>query len=289
MHNVTSYLATVYTTLLDMKNLVLILLLIVVNVSLLRGQIQGFVYDKSTELPLAYVNIGILGKTAGIISDKDGSYQLEVTEDIMNDTIIFSIIGFYPTKMKVMDLINNNNVFLLKKTYELEEIVVTPSKTKEKILGNNRKGMIATSGRTDSKGIEVGTILNVKNKAFLKTLILNMPIRDQYLRKEKSDSIIYRLNIYKVIDDENFENEQTSPIYIKCVKRGEKIEIDLSSYNLIVKGKTLISIEFIEDGYQDIYFRGNFIGEKSYVRTANHVKWEKLSIALSMAVKADIF
>ena len=262
----------------------------------LQGQMcQGFIFDTNSQ-PLAYVNVGLLGKIQGTTSDSTGFFQLQTTEDNHNDTIVFSMIGFEPKIMKVSELLKNenNNIVLTEKIYGLKEVVVYPSKTKEKILGN-RHGRVASGGNKFEKGMELGVIINTKNRAYLKSLLLNISVRDngkQYMKGERSDSVFYRLNIYKVTSDNEFVNEQSFPVYIRFLAKNsfDIVEIDLSHYNLVVEGKTLVAIEYISDDSRLMHFRSNLIGgTSSYIRPTSQANLIKIPYSLSIAVKTLLY
>ena len=56
-----------------------IFLFLVSSNMLLYGQtISGTVFEMNTEIPVEYVNIGILGKNNGTVSDQNGRYTLQI-------------------------------------------------------------------------------------------------------------------------------------------------------------------------------------------------------------------
>ena len=78
-----------------------VFLLIVFN-SLVFGQplfaqsdLIGQVLDAATKEPLPYVNIGLINKNIGTVSDDYGYFELGVNAQLnAQDTLLFSMIGF---------------------------------------------------------------------------------------------------------------------------------------------------------------------------------------------------
>jgi len=58
----------------------------------LHGQktIAGSVIKQENNTPIAYVNIGIVGKNIGTVSDKDGKFNLLIEAQYMYDSLLFS-------------------------------------------------------------------------------------------------------------------------------------------------------------------------------------------------------
>jgi hypothetical protein len=92
-----------------------------------QKQIHGQVVDNIGS-PLSGVNILIKNTNKGIISDKDGKYNLAVDE---KDTLVFSFVGF---KRKMLISREVNPIIAMKEDTELlEEVVVVGYATKAKI------------------------------------------------------------------------------------------------------------------------------------------------------------
>ena len=106
----------------------IIFFLISSNMVLLGQTISGTVFEINSDLPIEYVNIGIVGKNVGTVSDPNGRYTLLINPENHNDTLRFSYIGYRSYSVKVSDFIdmNNGNVSLEKKKYELAELVIRP-------------------------------------------------------------------------------------------------------------------------------------------------------------------
>ncbi|WP_010180658.1 SusC/RagA family TonB-linked outer membrane protein [Aquimarina agarilytica] len=109
------------------------LLLLIFQISLAQNQmVSGVVYD-NFGIPLPGVNVFIENKAAGTVTDFDGKFVIETAVD---DTLIFSYIGFLTQKI----LVANNSIIdvkLLEDSESLEEVVVVAfgKQKKEEITG----------------------------------------------------------------------------------------------------------------------------------------------------------
>jgi len=56
--------------------------------------VVGTVKDSETKKPIPYVNIGIVKKNIGTVSDSEGKFDLKFPMTLENDTIKLSSIGY---------------------------------------------------------------------------------------------------------------------------------------------------------------------------------------------------
>ncbi|WPP50070.1 SusC/RagA family TonB-linked outer membrane protein [Catalinimonas niigatensis] len=85
--------------------------------------ISGRVTDASSQDGLAGVNVVVEGTTTGTITDLDGNYRLQLSQQ--NPTLVFSFIGYLSKKISVTDGQTTVNVNLEEDVTNLEEVVVT--------------------------------------------------------------------------------------------------------------------------------------------------------------------
>lgn len=264
----------------------LLIALIFLNVSTFGQKYSGFVFNSKDKKPIEYVNIGVIGKNIGTTSDENGNYNLTIDSKFDNDTLKFSCIGYELFSIKVSDYksLLNKNIALNERYYKLDEVVVSPKIYKQKTFGYTTrfKSMQAGFDKNDL-GYECGILLKIKKSALLETLNLNVV-------SCSFDTIFYRVNLYKVVNETTYENILTSPIYIKIPKDKikDKITIDLLPYNLKVNGDCLITLEYIKElGNGYLWFCARFPG-KTYIRKTSQGNWETVPIGISFSVDAKI-
>jgi len=97
--------------------------------------ISGKILDASTQQPLPYVNIGVLNKNLGTVSDEYGDFSLKLNPELLLDTLRFSMIGFGKKDFVVKDYLVQEkveNIILLHEEALLLEGVTIVRKKKKK-------------------------------------------------------------------------------------------------------------------------------------------------------------
>jgi hypothetical protein len=247
---------------------------------------KGKIIDRTTSLPIEYVNIGIVGKNIGTVSDVNGNFSLTIDIQHNNDTLLISCLGYFPKSIKVEDFIKSikTDIKLDEKVTELPKVIVLPKKYKNKRLGISTQSKSIQAGFKENQlGYECGVMMKIKKSAILENVNINIAFCTY-------DSIFYRLNIYKVLNDKTFENILQKPIYIKMSKNEIKneIKVDLSQSPIIVNGNTLITLEHIKNlGSGQLNFCAGFSG-KTYYRKTSQGNWESAPIGVSISVDAKV-
>jgi hypothetical protein len=248
--------------------------------------ISGFVFNEKNQLPVEYVNIGIVGKNTGTVADFSGKYSLSIDPKFAEDTLLFSSIGYIPLSIRVSELIKSKdqNVFLKENIYQLKEVIVHPKIIKQETLGVTSHFKKMSAGFRDNLlGYELGVLMKVKKTATIKRVNINISACTY-------DSVFYRLNVYKVIGKKQFENILITPIYLNISKDKmyEPIHIDLQTRNIVVEGDFLVTLEHVRDlGKGYLYFPVNLL-EKTYFRKTSQGKWETSPVGISISVDADV-
>lgn len=191
-----------------------------------------------------------------------------------------------PFLVKISDLRKSvdNEIFLKKRAYEIEEVVIKPRVFKHRTLGVTTKFKEVAAGFKDNLlGYECGILMKVKKTAIIKRVNIN-------ISNCSYDTIFYRLNIYKVQGEMSFENILREPIYLKMPKESIKneIQIDLQSKNIVVEGDFLITLEHVKDlGNGSLYFCAG-LTDKTYYRKTSQGSWQTAPVGISISVIADV-
>ena len=248
----------------------------------LRGRIR----DKKSNLPLPFVNIGILNKDWGTTSNPKGEFDLSLSESDLNDTLRISMVGYEPMEIYLKDILKKQkqilNIQLQEKTSELKEIVIVDKKLTTKVLGN----------KTDSKffggkfasgdlGSEIAIRIKIKDTpTYLDTFSFNISYNT-------GDTASFRVNIYDVKNGLPDKNILTENIIVRINGQTGKIEIDLSKYDVVVNDDFFVALEWIEGkNNSGIVFSAGFANKGTYYRKASQGRWRKYPMGVGFNVTA---
>ncbi|CAG2531988.1 TonB-dependent Receptor Plug Domain [Maribacter dokdonensis] len=216
-----------------------------------QHQFKGTVVDADTKETLPFVNIGIVNKGVGTVSNFDGKFYLEINKaDFSNtDVLQFSSVGYKTIQLKISEVNFNNLLFqkvvMKPQAMQLHEAIVSAKYLKGKkddVVGfsypsKNKFGYWKGDG---SLGAELVTRISVdKKKHFLKDFHF-------YLNENYSDSVLVRINVYKggtiYPEDKLLKKNVTKMIG----KSPGMVTVDLKPYNLIVDEDFSIGLELLK-------------------------------------------
>ena len=127
---------------LEMKEYVLSIAVFFATIHNLYSQkiIRGKVIEQQSNIPISFVNIGIVNSSIGTISNQDGTFIIKIPESRLGDTVTFSAIGYVRRQIPIGLLQENDivNIFLNQRTEVLGEVIIFSKKEKRKNfdLGN---------------------------------------------------------------------------------------------------------------------------------------------------------
>jgi len=209
--------------------------------------LSGYVQDLKTKIKLPYVNIGVLNKEIGTVSDREGAFDFHLTELNANDTIRISMIGYKPKILKVDNLLNKKGeieINLEEEISELNEVVVTAKKWKNKVLGNKTKStFIGHIFDYEQLGKEMGIKMNVGRKP---TFVDDFNFHISYNRF--SAKSFFRLNMYKIVNGKPSENLLKDNIIISVEpKQTGMISTNLKEYDIVLTEDVLVTLEWVDN------------------------------------------
>jgi len=110
-----------------MKNFLLFLVFLFFF-SVSQGQINGYVYDSNSQLPLAYSSIYLKKSRVGTITNQDGKFSLKSKYKI--DTLIVRYIGY---KEQCLNVVSDSNISiaLRQNTIKLSQVDIIGSTSLE--------------------------------------------------------------------------------------------------------------------------------------------------------------
>jgi len=245
---------------------------------------SGTVYDAKTKEPLPFVSIGVMNKGKGTVAQADGKFTIDLPDELNNDTMKFSMVGYRPvffivSKFKTSFANAQATIYLEEQVNELSAVIIRPKNMKTLTLGNGYDNPSVSAGfESDDLGSEAGTVMKVKDGRtyYLKTAVFNIS-RCSY------DSILFRVNIYDFKSGHPGEIIQSLPLYVKVVKDQKKIMLDLTPYNITVEDDFLLSLEWImdlPDKRTSFMFCAGFLGNRIFFRKTSQDKWTSVPVGI---------
>lgn len=248
-------------------------------------EMNGIIIDSETKTPIEFVNIGILNKNKGTISNLNGEFDLSVSKKFLNDSLTISHISYYTIQIPIKDF-KNQNVSLEPKTNELSEVIVSNKKKRNRKIGVKSYNPLLWLGAIseDMDIIENAQRINIPDKS-VKVKYVNIYLR----RGFKSDSSFVRINFYK-----NVDNKPDEKIVFENIIQKKKIEpgwlqIDLTKQNIYLEEDFFVGVEFIPDfkNKLEVYIGAILTKGKGYSRRNSQGKWNKLQGASTINVEIE--
>ena len=242
---------------------------------------EGIIKDAETDEPIPYVNIGIVKKDKGTVSTDEGKFEFEIPSNLMNDTIKLSSIGYQPKSMLAKDFVailkTNPIIKLLPEITELDEVVVSNKKLKEKVVGNKTKSKKMKGAFSYAvAGNEVGIKVKIKDSpTYIEKFHVNVV-------SNTSEKVKFRMNFYNIKDglpNEKIINENI--IFSINVKEGD-FTLDLEKYDIVVEEDFYATIELLENQKQEeeIFFSAGLLGNTMAYRYTSQGEWIKSSTVI---------
>jgi hypothetical protein len=256
----------------------------VVFCQLFEGKV---IVHENNNTGVSFVNVGIIGKNVGTVTDQAGNFSLELDKIYDKDSIRFSMIGYESRSFLVRAFKDNaiKTIYLGPKSYSLTEVKIVYHKAREVRLGTPVISEALKSGFAENNlGSELGVKLNTRETVKLEDINLNVATCTY-------DSVTYRLNIYKTIDNIEYKNILTQPIYISFSKDkiDKPITLALGKYSIIVEGDILVTLELYKDlGQGKLLFYTQYFTGFTYHKKTSEGKWTKAPGEIGMYLHGQV-
>jgi hypothetical protein len=256
------------------KILLLAVIILLCNAGVFAQVLEGIVKDAKTNENLPYVNVGLIGKTTGTVTDDNGHFKLTLNNN-GGDSLRISMIGYIPKTFLVKDFIiqysTGTTILLTPSVKELAEVKISGRKLKQAVLGNTTQSQSTNAGFTTNQlGNEIGAIIKIKRSpTFLKQF-------NASLAHPATDSFKLRLNFYNVNNGLPDKILQQQNIFVTVKKGQSKITVDLTPYNIVVNDKFFVSLEWIESSPGAGLMFSASLFSNMIARETSQANWEKI-------------
>jgi hypothetical protein len=244
-----------------------------IKITAQEKKIVGQVIDKNN-CSIEFVNIGIIGKNIGTISNGAGKFELLIPKQNENDSLTFSMIGYKNKSFLIRNITGFLNVQLCDTAYRIQTITVVPKQ--HIVLGSERDKTGAATGGVSEAGFEIGRVFEPKRFP-VKINKLNI-----YFRGSTLDTCTFRINFYNLNNGKPYEKIA----YQNLIFRGHYSEgwltFNLEDKDLWIDQPFFASVEWLptkKTGEKcGFWFGGVLIGaRKTYRRMVSQANLEKVS------------
>lgn len=273
-----------------MKESVLVLLLTQLSCFLVWSQrdYKGRTVDAKSGEPVPFVNIGILDKGVGTVSDENGIFHLplETSDYDKGDSIQISCLGYETIRIPVSKIEFEYNEYpkliLNPAEISLDEVVVTNTALVpiKEYIGYQNNGSPSLGYWKDN--VALGGELATKIRTSKGPRQINSLEFEVW--SNPSDSILVRINVY---DSDGplgrpFTNlNKSGKDILKTLKKGRGFKnVDLEPYNIYATDDFYISLELLKvygDSEIDLVLAAANSDYGSYRKYTSQDKWQKVS------------
>lgn len=272
-----------------MNKLVSFIVLLCCYVSFAEIDYNGQILDAITQEPLPYVNIGIVGKAVGTVTDEEGIFYLAIDTSKFEGTDIIQIssLGYETIRIPVGQISIGEEDFpkILMQPSDiiLEEVVLSSDALVpiSEFLGYRNYGErnFGYWSKNVALGGELATKVNARNgKRQLNSLEFEV-------WENPSDSVLIRVNIYDIggglLDGPGTNLNKSQKNILHTIPTGKNIiKIDLKPFDLYVDNDFFISLELLQvygDEKLGLVLAASGSEGASFRKYASQSEWEFLS------------
>lgn len=246
------------------------------------------ILDAKDGQPVPYVNIGIVEKGVGTVSDEEGKFHLYISPNSLspNSEVVFSALGYENLQIPLTEMplvYNEYPVFKMQPTVVALDEVVVSNKGERFItdfVGYKNFGEKTFGYWKDNIALGGELATRILAKSGLRRL-------DKFqfeVFHNPSDSLLLRVNIYEddgVLGRPGTNLNKSGENAIVTVRKTDKIVwVDLSPFDIYVNGDFIVSLELLKvygDKELDLILAAAFDRYGSYRKYASQDKWERIA------------
>ena len=156
--------------------------------------LSGNIVEIDSVTPVSYATVSLAGKQTGAVSDIDGWFEFELSNENLNDTLLFSFMGYQTVKVSVENYLAQNEKFIILKEniFEIPPVRISSRDFKKITIGNDRN-FPAGSLYMDTNGQQAALFVENDKNVNGKILTINY-----YLSSHGNTDAPFRVRVYSV-------------------------------------------------------------------------------------------
>ncbi|GAA4327716.1 hypothetical protein GCM10023149_31290 [Mucilaginibacter gynuensis] len=220
-----------------MKNICLIFFLLIFSISSFAQQtFEGTIINKQTKAPIPYITIKLTKEKIATAADDKGEFKLTSNKSQLNDTLLFSGVGYKSLKIVAQDFVNKTKIELEDDAVFLNEIKVSSEKRKKKhsVLNNFNASRLTFPTRLFCLIHQAAiTLYSPEPFGKLKRVIINRLI--DISNRNTNNEARFRLHIYTIDPATGGPGEDIVHQIITIYdKDNSEIKVDLEKYDIVI-------------------------------------------------------
>lgn len=223
--------------------------------------LNGQLLDQATRTPLGFVSVSVVGQPFGTVANAQGRFTLDLPTNFDADSVRYSLLGYATRTWRVGDLRRltvTGPLLLQAKAVPLAEARVSSAGLKRRVLGNSTLGTIMRIDgfAANLAGNQIGQRIVIKRPAFLEEVSIGV-------KDCTYDTVLFRLNVYKLRRDYPAENILPAPIYFKVSREQmrNRLHFNLRRYRLYVTEDVVVAVELVRSlGKGELWFGQPLVG-----------------------------
>jgi hypothetical protein len=110
--------------------------------------LTGVIVDDETLEPLPFATIALIKSGRGTVTNSNGEFGLKITNELLNDTLVVSYLGYYGREITVKQALGNNFTISMKREFiSIPEIIVR-NQFPQDIINRTRLAIPGNFGNT---------------------------------------------------------------------------------------------------------------------------------------------
>lgn len=200
----------------------------------------GKITNLATGEPIPFVNIGIVGTSAGAVSDKEGNFSFSVDERLADGVARFSVIGYKKKTYPLQEIAGRKNLVIEmeKVIYEIGELVVESEKLRQARVGSRASSnRIVTGWGYRPTGSERGVRIKTGNRP------IHIESLHFHVARNELDYVLMRIHIRRMEGDVPGESLLTDDILVPVKQSEGWVKLDLDSWNLVFDEDIAVTLQ----------------------------------------------
>ncbi|MEO7444598.1 MAG: carboxypeptidase-like regulatory domain-containing protein [Ferruginibacter sp.] len=228
---------------------IFICLILFFNVCKAQSSLSGNIINNETKEPVPYVSIALLKQNKGTNSDQNGKFS--ISNSVIEDTILFSSVGYNSLKMSVKSLEPGIIIELAPLISELDKIILDRSYNKTIRLND-----FYTCGIN-----YLTTKVSAQVAQLFRCPISNSILSSVTICKSGADAI-FRLRIYDVDSTTNLPGKDLSDSLIEINSGKRHTVVNLEPYKIHINSdRFFIAIEWLMIPFNENHEKRDFSAE----------------------------